>query len=74
MDAAAVSRRPVPPGLGGSVHQLVITATQDLHDVAVPCTCLRAADLDPIRVRRRWGGGEAWAAGLANLTQNAVAT
>ena len=39
-------RRPVPPSLGGAAHQLVITVTQDLRDVAVPCTCLRAAGLD----------------------------
>jgi hypothetical protein len=52
----------------------VITATQDLRDVAVSCTCLRAAGLDPIGVRRRWGGGEAWATWLAHLAQNGVAT
>jgi hypothetical protein len=46
-DAGPVSRRPVPPGLGGAGHQLVITAPQDLRDAAVPCTCLRAAGLDP---------------------------
>jgi hypothetical protein len=48
MDAGA----PGPPGLGGAAHQLVITATQDLRDVAVSYTCLRAAGLDPIGVRR----------------------
>jgi hypothetical protein len=74
MDAGAVSRRPVPPGLGGAAHQLVITATQDLRDIAVPCTRLRAAGPDPIGVRRSWGGGEAWAAWLAHLAQNGVAT
>lgn len=74
MDAGAVSRRPVPPGLGSAAHQLVIAAMQDLRDVAVSCTCLRAAGLDPIRVRRRWGGGEAWATWLAHLAQNGVAT
>jgi hypothetical protein len=47
MDAGAVSRRPVPPGLGGAAHQLVLTTTQDLRDVAVPCTCLRASGQDP---------------------------
>ena len=47
MDAGPVSRRPVPPGPGGAAHQLVITATQHLRDLAVPCTCLRAAGLDP---------------------------
>ena len=51
----------------------MITAMQDLRDVAVSCTCLRAAGLDPIRVRRRWGG-EAWATWLAHLAQNGVAT
>ena len=40
MDAGAVSRRPVPPGPGGAAHQLAITATQDLRDIAVPCPCL----------------------------------
>ena len=64
-DAGAVNRSPVPPGLGGAAHQLVITATQDLRDAAVSCTCLRAAGPDPIGVRRRWGG-EAWAAWLAS--------
>ena len=49
----------------------MITVTQDLRDVAVPCTCLRAAGLDPIGVRRRWGG-EAWAAWLAHLSQNGL--
>ena len=52
----------------------MITVTQDLRDVAVPCTCLRAVGPDPIRVRRRWGGGAAWAAWLAHLAQNGVAT
>jgi hypothetical protein len=42
----------VPPGLGGAAHQLVITATQNLRDVAVSRTCLRAAALDPIGMRR----------------------
>jgi len=41
MDAGPVSRRPVPPGPGGAAHQLVITATQDLRDLAVSCTRLR---------------------------------
>ena len=36
----------VPPGLGGAAHHLVITATQDLRDLAVPCACLRVADLE----------------------------
>ena len=40
MDAGAVSQRPVPPGPGGAAHQLAITATQDLRDIAVPCPCL----------------------------------
>ena len=71
MDADSVSRRPVPPGPGGAADQLVITATQDLRDVAVSRTCLRAVGLDPIGVRRRWGGGEAW---LAHLAPNGVAT
>jgi len=70
MDAGA----PGPPGLGGAAHQLVITATQDLRDVAVSYTCLRAAGLDPIGVRRRRGGCEAWAAWLAHLAQDGVAT
>src|SRR6516225_9858919 len=39
MDADSVSRRPVPPGPGGAADQLVITATHDLRDIAVPCTC-----------------------------------
>jgi len=52
----------------------VITATHDLRDVAVPCTCPRAVGLDPIGLRRRRGGGEAWAAWLAHLAQNGVAT
>lgn len=51
MDAGAVSRRPVPPGHGGAAHQLVSTAAQDVRDVAVPCTCLRAAGLDPSTCR-----------------------
>jgi len=42
MDAGAVSQRPVPPGPGGAAHQLVITVTQDLRDIAVPRTCLHA--------------------------------
>ena len=41
---ADARRRPAP---GGAAHQLVITATQHLRDLAVPCTCLRAAGLDP---------------------------
>jgi hypothetical protein len=42
-------RTPAPqpaPGAawpGGAAHQLVITATQDLRDIAIPCTRLRAA-------------------------------
>jgi len=63
----------VPPGLGGAADQLVITATHDLRDVAVPCTCPRAAGLDPIGVRRRRGDGEARAAWLAHLAQNGEA-
>jgi hypothetical protein len=57
----------VPPGRGGAAHQLIIVPTPDLRDVAVSCTCLRAAGLAPIGVRRRWGGGEAWAVWLAHL-------
>jgi hypothetical protein len=41
--------------LGGAAHQLLIPATEDLRDVAVSCTCLRAVGLDPTGVRRRWG-------------------
>ena len=51
----------------------MITATQDLRDVAVSRTCLRAVGLDPIGVRRR-RDGEAWAAWLAHLAQNGAAT
>ena len=36
----------MPPGLGGAAHQLVSTAAQDLRDVAVSCTCLRAAGVE----------------------------
>jgi hypothetical protein len=46
----------VPPGLGGAAHQLVITVTQNLRDVAMSCTCLPAAALDPIGLRRGWVG------------------
>jgi hypothetical protein len=74
MDVGAVRRRPVPPGLGRAAHQHVITARQDLRDIAVPRTRLRAAGPDTIGVRRRWGGGQAWAAWLAHLAQNGVAT
>ncbi len=61
----------VPPGRGGAAHQLIIVPAPDLRDVAVSCTCLRAAGLVPIGVRRRWGGGEAWAAWLAHLAKGA---
>jgi hypothetical protein len=37
----------MPPALGGTADQLVITATQDLRDAAVSRACLRAAGLDP---------------------------
>jgi hypothetical protein len=47
MDAAASAAARVPPSHGGAGHQLVITATHDLRDGAVPCTCLRAAGQDP---------------------------
>ena len=57
----------VPPGRGGAAHQLIIVPTPDLHDVAVSRTCLRAAGLAPIGVRRRRGAGEARAAWLARL-------
>ena len=66
---SAVSPPAVPPGRGGAAHQLVIAATRDLRDIAVSCTCLRVAGRDPIGVRRRWGGGEAWAAWLAHLAE-----
>jgi len=56
MDAGAVSWRPVPPGLGGAAHQLVSTVTQNLRDVAASCTCLPAAGLDPIGMRRGRAG------------------
>jgi hypothetical protein len=46
-DAAAASQRPVPPGPGGTAHPLVLTATHDLPDVAVPRADLRTAGLDP---------------------------
>jgi hypothetical protein len=45
----------VPPDRGGAAHQLIIVPTPHLRDVAVYCTCLRAAGLAPIGVRRRWG-------------------
>ena len=66
---SAASLPAVPPGRGGTAHQLIIAATPDLRDIAVSCTCLRAAGLAPIGVRRRWGGGEAWAAWLAHLAE-----
>ena len=72
MDAGAVSQRPVPPGPGGAAHQLAITATQNLREIAVSGTCLRAAGLDPIGVRR-WGG-EAWGGVAGHLAQDGVAT
>lgn len=62
----------VPPGRGGPAHQLIIVPTPDLCDIAVSCTCLRAGGLAPIGVRRRWGGGEAWAAWLAHLAERAA--
>ena len=66
---SAASFPTVPPGRGGAAHQLIITATRDLRDIAVSCTCLRVAGLAPLGVRRRWGGGEAWAAWLAHLAE-----
>ena len=62
----------VPPGRGGAAHQLLIAATRDLRGIAVSCTCLRKPGSDPIGVRRRWGGGEAYAAWLAHLAGGAA--
>ena len=64
----------VPPGRGGATRQLLIVPGADLRDVAVSDSCLRAAGLAPIGVRRRRGGCEAWAAWLAHLAQDGVAT
>jgi hypothetical protein len=67
-----VSLPAVPPGRGGAAHQLVIAATRDLRAIAVSCTCLRGRGAEPIGVRRRWGGGEAFQAWLAHLAEGAA--
>ena len=61
----------VPPGRGGATRQLVIVPGADLRDVAVSDSCLRAAGLAPIGVRRRRGGGQARAAWLARRAEGA---
>ena len=61
----------VPPGRGGATRQLLIVPAPDLRDVAVSDSCLRAAGLAPIGVRRRRGGGQARAAWLARRAEGA---
>jgi hypothetical protein len=60
-----------PPGQGGAAHQLQIVPTPDLRKVAVSCTCRATAERDPIGVRARWEGGEAYRAWLAHLEAEA---
>jgi hypothetical protein len=63
----------VPPGPGGAAHQFVIAPTPDLRHVAVSCTCRGGAEREPIGVRPRWEGGEAYRAWLAHLEAEAEA-
>ena len=66
------TRATVPPGPGGAAHQFVIAPTPDLRAVAVSCTCL-GVKREPIGVRPRWEGGEAYRAWLAHLEAEAEA-
>jgi hypothetical protein len=61
-----------PPGRGGAAHQLQIAPTPDLRQVAVSCTCRTPAEREPIGVRARWAGGEAYRAWLAHLEAEAI--
>jgi len=61
----------VPTGRGGAAHQLQIAPTPDLRKVAVSCTCRTTAEREPIGVRLRWEGGEAYRAWLAHLEAEA---
>jgi hypothetical protein len=62
----------VPPGPGGAAHQFTLAPTPDLRAVAVSCTCRAAAEREPIGVRPRWEGGEAYRAWLAHLEAEAA--
>ncbi len=57
----------VPPGPGGAGHQFTLAPSPDLRAVAVSCTCRDRAEREPIGVRPRWAGGEAYRAWLAHL-------
>lgn len=63
----------VPPGRGGLGHQLVIAPTPDCRSIAVSCTCRRGAEREPLGVRPRWDGGEAYRAWEAHLEAEAEA-
>jgi hypothetical protein len=56
-----------PPGRGGAAHQFTLAPAPGLRAIAVSCTCLAAAEREPIGVRPRWEGGEAYRAWLAHL-------
>jgi hypothetical protein len=45
--------------------------TPDLRNVAVSCTCRAKAEREPIGIRTRWEGGEAYRAWLAHLEAEA---
>ena len=62
----------VPPGIGGRDHQIVILPDAFTRLITVTCSCLRNRGLDPLGVRRRWGGGEARGAWLAHLAEAGV--
>jgi hypothetical protein len=61
------TRATVPPGRGGAAHQFVIAPAPDLRAVAVSCTCRPDVEREPLGVRARWDGGEAYRAWLAHL-------
>jgi hypothetical protein len=67
------TRATVPPGRGGPAHQFTIAPAPGLRAVVVSCTCRAAAELEPLGVRARWEGGEAYRAWLAHLEAEAEA-